>query len=87
MAALSPALRGSVASVILRNNNAPAIGVKKNFGRVESHPIGGFKWSVCPIPVELSGLYAWYEDMPVMVGTAGPWIYFNERVPVFWSYS
>ena len=63
---------GSVAIVIFGNNNTAAIGIKKNFGRVESHSCGRFKWSVCPISVELSGLYARYENMPVMVGAALP---------------
>ena len=61
----------SIAAVILGNNKAAPVWVKKNLGETKPQAVAGVRWPLHPIGVKLSRLHARHERVPVIVGTAG----------------
>jgi hypothetical protein len=61
-------LAGSLATVVLRNDNTPAIRIEEDLGGIKSHPVSGIARSFNPVAVDLPRLDTRHEDVPVVVG-------------------
>src|ERR1700681_3171763 len=59
----------SIATVVLRNNDASSIWIEEQFGGVKTQPVLWVPWSVHAIAINLAGAQARYENVPVIVGT------------------
>src|SRR5262245_20212667 len=56
-----------LATVILRNENPPAVRVEENLRGIKTHPVRGIIRSLNAIAVDLPRLHARHENVPVVV--------------------
>ncbi len=57
--------------VVPRNGDSAAIRVEQDLRRIKTHSFGGIERPVNPVPIQLSRLQAWNEDMPVVISAVG----------------
>ena len=60
-------MAGGVATVVFRHNHATAVRVEEDFGGIKAHAVGRIERSLNAIAVELPGLHARHEHVPVVV--------------------
>ena len=73
---------GSLTAVVRRHHYGAAIGVEQHFGGVEPHASRRVKRPMHTIAIDLPGLYARHENMPVVVGSVDGRVQFDDPARV-----
>src|SRR6478672_4353501 len=64
-------LSGSVATVVLRNDRAPAIWINEHLGRIKAHSTRRIESSINAITVDLPCFHPRHEHVPIVICPTG----------------